>query len=186
MQASEKAEFAELMTQALAFWRKDVTDFTLSVWWTACQPFSLEQVNKALQAHAMHPERSSFAPMPGDFVRELAGTHTDRALMAWGRVTRAMSEVGAYASVDFGDPAIHATVRELGGWAAVCRAPNDEQPFLQKRFCDFYRTYSTRGVPDAPLQLQGEHDTTNASLSLESPDVAKRLEATPTVVKRIA
>lgn len=184
MQASEKAEFAELMTQALAFWRKDVTDFTLSVWWTACQPFSLEQVNKALQAHAMHPERSGFAPMPGDFVRELQGTHTDRALLAWGRVTRAMSEVGAYATVDFGDPVIHATVRELGGWAAICRAPNEEQQFLQKRFCDFFRTYTTRGVAEAPLALQGDHDTVNASVSLESPDQVRRL-AEPTPVRRI-
>lgn len=175
MQANEKPEFAELMTQALAFWRKDVTDFTLSVWWEACKPFSLEQVNKALQAHAMHPERSSFAPMPGDFVRELQGTHTDRALLAWGRVSRAMAAVGAYASVDFADPVIHATVRELGGWAEICRTPNDEQQFLQKRFCDFFRTYTARGVPDAPLALQGAHDTENAAKSLESADKPMRL-----------
>lgn len=185
MQPSDAKAFQSLLTGALAFFKQDTTDFTLSVWWEACQPFSLEQVRKAFTAHAMHPERGAFAPRPADFVRELAGTHTDRALMAWGRVTRAMSEVGAYASVDFGDAAIHATVRELGGWAAVCRAPNDEQPFLQKRFCDFYRTYTTRGAPDAPLQLQGEHDTTNASLSLESPDAAKRLEAAPSNVQRI-
>lgn len=184
MQPSDAKAFQSLLTGALAFFKQDTTDFTLSVWWEACQPFSLEQVRKAFTAHAMHPERGAFAPRPADFVRELAGTHTDRALMAWGRVSRAMSEVGAYATVDFGDPVIHAVVRELGGWALICRAPNDEQQFLQKRFCDFFRTYTTRGASEAPLALQGEHDTTNAAISLESPDQVRRL-AEPVAVKRI-
>jgi hypothetical protein len=185
MQPSDTKAFQALLTGALAFFKQDTTDFTLSVWWEACQPFTLEQVRKAFTAHAMHPERGAFAPRPSDFVRELQGTFTDRALIAWGRVSRAMSDVGAYASVDFSDPAIHATVRELGGWATICHVPNDEQQFLQKRFCDFYRTYSTRGAPDAPLQLQGAHDVTNAGLSLTSPDAIKRLEAAPSNVKRI-
>lgn len=185
MRPSDAKAFQSLLTGALAFFKQDTTDFTLSVWWEACQPFSLEQVRKAFTAHAMHPERGAFAPRPADFVRELAGTHTDRALMAWGCVSRAMSEVGAYATVDFADPVIHACVRELGGWATVCRVPNDEQQFLQKRFCDFFRTYATRGVAEAPLVLQGDHDAANAALSLESPDEVKRLEATPANVRRI-
>lgn len=175
MQASDFEGFQALMTDALAFWKQDATRFTLTVWWEACQTFDLEQIRKALTAHAMHPDRGAFAPRPSDFVRELQGTHTDRALIAWGRVSRAMSEVGAYASVDFGDPVIHATVRELGGWSMICRVPNDEQQFLQKRFCDFFRTYTTRGVSEAPLALQGEHDTGNAAKALESPDQVRRL-----------
>lgn len=185
MQPSDAKAFQALLTGALAFWKQDTTEFTLSVWWEACQPFALEQVRKALTAHAMHPERGSFAPRPSDFVRELQGTHTDRALMAWGRVSRAMSEVGSYASVDFGDPVIHAVVRELGGWALICRVPNDEQQFLQKRFCDFFRTYTARGVSEAPLALQGEHDSENAAKSLESPDVVKRLAGSPANIRRV-
>lgn len=177
MQASDAKAFQALLTGALAFWKQDTTDFTLSVWWESCKAFDLEQIRKALTAHAMHPERGSFAPRPSDFVRELSGTFTDRALIAWARVSRAMSEVGAYATVDFGDPVIHATIRELGGWSMVCRAPNDEQQFLQKRFCDFFRTYTARGAPEAPLALQGEHDGENAAKALESPDKVRRLAA---------
>ena len=184
MQASDSREFQALITQALAFWKRDVTEFTLSVWWEACQSFTLEQVRKALTAHAMHPERGGFEPKPNDFVRELQGTFTDRALMAWGRVSRAMAEVGAYASVDFADPVIHAVVRELGGWALICRVPNDEQQFLQRRFCDFFRAYTARGVPDAPLSLQGDHDSENAMKALDSPSAAKRL-AVATALLRV-
>jgi hypothetical protein len=179
MKPNEQSEFVAYITQVLGFYRQDASEFAIDVWWQACQPFEMEQVRRALGAHALHPEKGQFHPKPADLVRELAGTFTDRALMAWGRVTRAMSDVGAYATVDFGDPVIHAVVRELGGWSMICRIPNDEQQFLQKRFCDFFRTYTTRGAPDAPLALQGEHDTGNAAKALESPDDVKRLGEQP-------
>lgn len=184
MQSTDRFEFGEFITQVLAFYKQDASDFAMGVWWEACKPFDLEQVRKAISGHAMHPEKGQFCPKPADLVRELAGTHTDRALIAWGRVTRAMSDVGAYTSVDFGEPIIHATIRELGGWSSVCRVPNDEQQFLQKRFCDFFRTYTARGAPEAPLALQGDHDTENAAKSLEAPDQVRRL-APPTLVRRI-
>lgn len=187
MRASDKAEFSELITQVLGFYRQDASEFALSVWWEACKGADLEQVRKALNAHAVHPEKGQYAPKPADLVRELGGTFTDRALIAWGRVQRAMSEIGAYASVDFGDAVIHAVIRELGGWATICRIPNEEQQFLQKRFCDFHRTYTTRGTPaDTPLALSGDHDSENAAKSLESPDAVKRLSASVRPVKRIS
>ncbi len=178
MQSRDKGAFAALITDVLGFYRQDASEFALSVWWEACKGADMEQIRKALNAHAVHPEKGQFPPKPADIVRELGGTFTDRALIAWGRVSRAMSDVGAYASVDFGDPVIHAVVRELGGWSAICRVPNDEQQFLQKRFCDFHRTYTTRGAPrEAPLQLQGESDTQNAAKALEhdTPAAARRL-----------
>lgn len=176
MQPGDAQAFQSLMTQVLAFYRQDASEFALSVWWEACNNADLEQVRKALNAHAIHPEKGQFPPRPADIVRELGGTFTDRALLAWGRVARAMSEVGAYASVDFGDLVIHEAISQLGGWPAICRASNDEQSFIQKRFCDFHRTFTTRGAPtDAPLRLQGEHATTNAATSPESPDTVKRL-----------
>jgi len=186
MKAEDEDAFAAYITQVLGFYRQDASDFALSVWWEACKGFDLEQVIKALTAHATHPEKGQFPPKPADIVRELGGTFTDRALLAWSRVTRVASEIGAYASVDFGDPVIHEAISQLGGWAAFCRAPLDEMPFLQKRFCDFHRTFTTRGAPaDAPLQLQGEHAQVNAAKALESPEVAKRLSGVPAGVRRI-
>lgn len=176
MQSTELKAFQRLLTGALSFYRQDVSDTALTIWWEACRPFDLEQVSNAISSHCVHPERGQFAPKPADIVRELGGTFTDRALLAWNRVTRAMSEVGAYASVDFADPVIHETISQLGGWAGVCRTSNHELPFLQKRFCDFHRTFTVRGAPaDAPLQLQGEHATTNAAKALENGEAAKRL-----------
>lgn len=153
--------FQSLLTGALAYWRQDVSEFTLQVWWDGCRGFELEQVSKALSGHAADPERGRFPPMLADVVRALQGTHVDRSLLAWGRVHRAMSDVGAYRSVVFDDPAIHAAIADLGGWTVVCRSTIAELPHLQRRFCEAHRTYSTRGAEDWPPVLIGDSEAAN-------------------------
>lgn len=156
MRANQSQEFRELLANALSFYRQDVTPFMLDVWWQACQGFDLEQVRKALTAHAMDPDRGQFAPKPADIVRQLGGTATDRALMAWGKVLDAMQSVGAYSDVVFDDPAIHAVVEDLGGWPKVCRGQVKDLGYLQHRFCDAHRAYAGRGQFDYPRLLAGD------------------------------
>lgn len=156
MHTSEQQRFAELVTSALGYYRQDVTPFTLAVWWQGCQPFALEQVSKALTAHATDPDRGQFAPKVADIVRILGGTTTDRAALAWGKVYEAMGSVGAYTDVVFDDAAIHAAVSDMGGWQKMCRSSMDELSYLQHRFCESYRAYSGRGEFDYPKVLTGD------------------------------
>lgn len=156
MQPGDRQAFSRLLTDALAFYRQDVSAFALDVWWAACERFDLEQVRGALTAHAMDPERGQFAPKPADLVRQLAGTATDRAMLAWGKVLGAISAVGAYTDVVFDDPAIHATVEDLGGWVKVCRGEVAELSYLQHRFCEGYRAYAGRGEFEFPRVLGGD------------------------------
>lgn len=164
MTESDRDAFAELLTQALGFYGQAVSPFALGVWWQACQGCELQQLRRSLTAHAMDPERGQFAPKPADIVRQLRGTYTDRSLIAWGKVLGAMQRVGAYASVAFDDPAIHAAVTDLGGWPAVCRSSTDELPFLQRRFTDSHRAHSLRPDGSWPRVLAGDSDRTNAAL----------------------
>lgn len=161
MNAQDKPAFKDLITQALAFYRQDVSGFTLTVWWQACAPFSMEQVHKAFTAHAIDAERGRFPPMPADIVRQLQGTQTDRSLIAWGKVLDAMQRVGAYSSVVFDDGAIHAAIEDMGGWSKVCRSTMDELPFVQKRFTEAHRAYSARPGISFPAKLLGEHEVAN-------------------------
>lgn len=161
MQTTDRATFQTLLGDVMAFYRQDTSTFALSVWWQACQNFDLEQVRKALTAHAMDPERGQFAPKPADIVRKLQGTATDRSLIGWGKVLDAMQRVGAYQSVVFDDPAVHASISDMGGWPAVCRSAVDELPFLQKRFTDLHKSYTARGVFEYPARLVGESEATN-------------------------
>lgn len=156
MQQSDFLEFSDLITNALAYYRQDASKFTLSLWWQACQRFDLEQVSKALTAHALDAEHGQYAPKVADIVRILAGTHTDRAQLAWGKTLEAMSSVGAYTDVIFDDPAIHAAVEDLGGWPKVCRTETAELGYLQHRFCESHRAYTGRGQFAYPRRLMGD------------------------------
>lgn len=157
MTPADRKAFAVLVKDALAYYRQEATTFTLDVWWGACQRFDLEQVTTAIHRHAVDPERGQFAPKVADIVRQLQGTHTDRSLVAWGKVLDSASRVGAYSSVTFDDPVIHLAIEDLGGWITVCRTNTDELPHLQRRFCDSYRAHAARGVTEFPAQLQGAH-----------------------------
>lgn len=161
MKPAEKPAFAQLLADALAFYRQDLSAFAMGVWWQACEAFELEQVAKALTAHALDPDRGQFAPKPADLVRVLRGTMADRSLIAWGKVLDAMQRVGAYTTVVFDDGAIHAAISDMGGWPAICRGNVDELQFTQKRFCDLHRAYSLRPDLAYPAQLLGEHDLQN-------------------------
>jgi hypothetical protein len=166
MQPSDKPKFKNLLTDALAFYRRDMSTFALGVWWQACQSFEFEQVAKALTAHAMDPERGQFAPMPADIVKVLHGTRSDRSLIAWGKTFDAMQRVGAYASVAFDDPAIHLTVEDLGGWPTVCRTLIEELPFVQKRFCDAYRVHTNRPGTPHPSRLIGASEAASQAAKM--------------------
>jgi hypothetical protein len=168
MQPTEKAAFKTLLTDAMAFYRRDLSTFALGVWWEACHTFSFEQVAKAITAHAMDPEQGRFAPMPADLVKQLQGTKTDRSLVAWGAVYRAIRSVGAYASVTFDDPAVSLTIHDMGGWPKLCASEINDLPFVQKRFCETFRAYSGREHLPEVLTLQGVHATNNARLECEA------------------
>ena len=177
MRAEDIEDFQRLLSGALAFYRQDVSEFAMSVWWEASKAFTLEQVRKALTAHAMDPERGQFAPKPADLVRLLNGTQTDRSLIAWGRVHRAMSQVGAYASPDGFDAAAASAVADMGGWPKLCQSSVDELPFLQKRFCDLYRAYAANPDAQHAERLIGLHEQTNAIRGLgrpEAPQIARK------------
>lgn len=156
MSPTDKPALVRMITDVLAYYRQNVSEFTLSVWCHACEPFTLEQVSKALTAHATDPEHGQFAPKVADLVRILAGTHTDRAQLAWGKTLEAIGTVGAYSDVVFDDPAIHACIEDMGGWPKVCRTEMSELSYLQHRFCQAHKAYTGRGEFEYPRRLMGD------------------------------
>jgi hypothetical protein len=156
MVEADKAALYQLVADVHKYYRQPATEFTLSVWWTACQPFDLEQVQKAMTIHVMSPDGGQFLPKVADVVKVLQGTATDRAALAWGKVHEAMGSVGAYTDVVFDDPAIHAVIEDLGGWPKVCRTEGRELGYLQHRFCEGHRAYVGRGTFAYPRRLMGD------------------------------
>lgn len=156
MSPSEYPKFIATLAGVHDFYGKELSEFATQVWVEAVKGFEFQQVSKALSAHLMDPDRGQYMPRPSDLVRQLQGTQTDRALVAWGKVAGAMSSVGAYSDVVFDDPIIHLCVTDAGGWPKFCRTPYEEQSYLQHRFCEAYRAYSNRGAPtEYPSRLTG-------------------------------
>jgi hypothetical protein len=156
MKHEDKPKFKNLLTDVMGFYKQDVSVFALSIWWQSCESFDFEQVAKAMTAHAMDADKGNFHPKPADIVRQLAGTATDRSMLAWGKAMDAASRVGAYTDVVFDDQAIHAVVEDLGGWPKFCRTETAELSYLQHRFTEAYRAYAGRKEFDFPRRLAGD------------------------------
>ena len=180
MNKSDQAALVGLVTDALAYYGKPVSAFTLQVWVQACQQFEFEQVAKAMTAHATDAERGQFAPKVADIVRILSGTATDRAALAWGKCLDAMGRVGAYTDVVFDDPAIHAVVEDLGGWPKLCRTEQKDLGYVQHRFQESHRAYTGRGQFEFPRRLAGDRspdsEYTKVGLPLPRPALIGDIE----------
>jgi hypothetical protein len=164
MKPDDKPRFKELLEGVMSYYRQDTSTFILDLWWQACQSFDFEQVQKAMTKHATDPDVGQFAPKVADIVRQLSGTKTDQALLAWGKVLEAMQRIGQYQDVVFDDPAIHTVVMDLGGWAKVCQTLESEISYLQHRFCEMHRAYTGRGQFDFPGMLVGTRSPDEAYL----------------------
>lgn len=169
MQPNEKSKFYSMISDVMSYYRQDASEFTLNLFWDACKNFSFEQVAKAMNQHAKDAERGVFAPKVADIVRQLDGTSTDRAGVAWGKVLGAISAVGAYQDVVFDDPAIHAAIVDCGGWTKVCRGDMSELSYLQHRFCQAHKTYTERREFDFPRMLNGDRSPDSEYLKYGRP-----------------
>jgi hypothetical protein len=185
MRNEDRQQFAVILKDVMAFYKQDVSSFALSVWWQACQNYDIEQVRKAMTAHAMDADRGQFAPKPADIVRQLGGTATDRSLVAWGKVMGAMQSVGAYADVVFDDPAIHAVVEDLGGWPKLCRGETKDLSYLQHRFCETHRAYAGRGDFAYPRRLMGDRAPDDAYTTRGLPPPAAAFVGDPVAARQV-
>lgn len=159
MTDDDMAPFAAYLTGVLKYYRQPPTDFLIDVWWAGMQAYSLAEVKRALQSHIGDPDHGQFPPKVADVVRQLSGTATDRAAVAWGKVIDTMRRVGAWQDVLFDDPVIHAVVADMGGWPKVARTEDADLSYAQDRFNKTYRSLSERGVDGYPRILAGARDS---------------------------
>lgn len=161
MNRDEFQRFSMALTACAELYGKTVSEGAMTLWWQALERFDLAQVERAFRLAVESPDTGQFMPRPADIIKRIDGTSADRGLIAWGQVLGAMSRVGAYQSVAFDDPAIHAAIQDLGGWVKLCREESDDLPFVQRRFTDAYRAYVGRPDLPYPAILQGDHEQVN-------------------------
>jgi len=158
---TDRPQFVLAMAAMAATFRREATEALLTGYWMGLNDLPVEDINQAV-ARAMRTK--TFMPAVAE-LRELAGEMTvdQRAVKAWGAFEMAVKAHGGYASVDFDDQTINATIRNLGGWERLCELPASEfDKWLRKDFAKAYHGLaSTRLSAEEAAPLIGEHDRTN-------------------------
>lgn len=161
MEATDRPAFAQAITALASAFRAESDEAMLEGYWWALDDLSVDDVRKAVR---LAMRQCKFMPAAVE-LRELAGgmSPASRAIHAWSIFEKTVTRVGAYETVDFDDPVMNATVRNLGGWQRVCDLPADEfDKWLRRDFERIYQALFQTGVsPDAAAPLIGIFDQEN-------------------------
>lgn len=162
MREEDKREFAAVLKATLDLYGKEASPDVLRLWWSALEDFSVAEVRHGFSRFIRSTESGSFPPKPADIIRMIEGSTGDRGMLAWAKVREAFVRVGAYRSVAFDDPIIHAVISDMGGWPHLCLGDKEEQHFRAAEFAKRYRAYAERGTPEHfQPYLSGVHEETN-------------------------
>jgi hypothetical protein len=170
MQDTESTKFADLLTDAMAYYGKEASKFMLSIFWDALKRFEFEDVSRAFSLHAQNPDNGQWAPKVADIVKLIEGSTASQGMTAWAKVHKAIGSVGRMRSVAFDDPLIHVVLDEMGGWYSLCSTNEAELPFKAREFEKRYQGYRLRReTPPFSPYLIGGHEADNRSNGYATP-----------------
>tara|TARA_Y100000114_G_C11761036_1_gene329750 strand:+ start:1996 stop:2589 length:594 start_codon:yes stop_codon:yes gene_type:complete len=167
-----REEFAKVMSGLQVYYRHELSETELGIYWSALQGWEVERLRQAAQAHVV---RSKWFPRLSELAEAVGGSETDAASEAWQRVIRAVGSVGRYRSVDFG-AVENAATASVGGWAKLCRLPEKDLPFIERRWKQAFDYGRRAGVPPGDgRHLIGEEEADRIRLGASEPAQVLRL-----------
>lgn len=162
MNQADKTNFAQALAVLAEIHTKKLSPQFLDAYWNALKKYEYKEVMRSLNQLVVDPDVGQFMPKPADIVRYIEGNNETKALVAWGKVMRAIREVGAWESVIFDDSKIHAVIMDMGGWIELCRKTTRELDFMAREFEKRYCSYQYRGADNYPVKLIGRSEQVNA------------------------
>jgi hypothetical protein len=174
MENSERQQFSRMVTAFRNAFKTDTDAATSEVYWMVLQRFDFDAVKMAFVEFAS--KGNKFAPTPGEIVEIIEGATDADAHAAWLAVDKAIDDHGPYCCPDFGIDAIHATIRELGGWVRMCNMMIPEEPFRRKEFIECYKVHKARGAvsPDPLPGIRGFHEVKRIELPRQLRQIANQ------------
>jgi len=181
MDDSNKKEFASVLYTAGELYDKTLSKELLLMYFNILIKFSVEQVRKAVERHALDPKHGTFFPKPADIVRNIDGerqTASDRALIAWMEIERCMSRYGAYGTLELDDKQALMAVKSMGSWQHLCHTDRDKLGFKRQEFIKNYEALENTPIEMLPEKMLGIEDLHNQRVSIDSSasDLLKKLD----------
>lgn len=156
MRDADRKDFYQAWAACWEQCGKAVTDRLLRFAFESLRDYELSEIQAGLLAHARDPDQGQYAPKPADVIRQIEGGGDERAMRAWAKVERAVTQVGPWKPLAFDDPAIHACIEEMGGFPVFCRATLDDWNILRSWFTKIYRSHLRRPPTTYPAVIWGE------------------------------
>lgn len=149
-----------------AFYGAELSEFALDVWLRVLQPYAVDAIERAFDAHVCDPREGRFMPKPAHIIAHLQESTDDRAIAAW---TQVLDEARRYGRrVSDWDAVTRAALDSVGGFDALRRAHEDSTVYLQRRFCDAFGAFARREQRE---QLQLGHKETGDNVRALPDDV---------------
>ena len=163
MTNDDKPKFLQILTGLSDLYGAELSRVSISLYWDSLKQYKMDMISIAASAHVKH---SKWMPKPSEFidvVRQNEISPEERATLAWGAVSRAAKSIGGYSCVDFDDPLINATVRNMGGWPRICTQPAEHfESFIRRQFiADYVVLCKSNLSAESLLPLRGTFDKDN-------------------------
>jgi hypothetical protein len=156
--------FQEGMEMMCVVANREPNDILLSTYYALLKDLGDDQFRHAV-ANVLRDRKYTTLPLPADIRESALGKLEDEAVIALAKLEKATSTWGAYRSVIFDDPIIHAIVHSFGGWSTVCRMEVDEWKFRRIEFLKVYRAFAPNLYRlQIPLKLAGVGEGDHKSL----------------------
>ncbi len=163
MEKHDAERFGELITALAAAFGREADQATQLGYWLGLKDLPLDAVEHAIMQAMRECEHM---PRPVELRRGAGHIGTpERAVIAFGAVSKAIRAHGHRPSIDFDDKLINAAVRNLGGWGHVCALPSEEfEKWWRKDFERVYSALCQAGASaDACRALPGLDESENSS-----------------------
>lgn len=170
-----KQRFAALFTGLADYYKDEVSQASLKIYWEGLKHFDYEAIEQAAWAHTQLPDESGhWMPRVDSLRRMLEGRTSDQGQIAWSKVDRAVRTIGPYWDVAFDDPIIHRVIADMGGWVQINSSDDKNWPFVAKEFVNRYQSFKMTGQqPEHERYLIGMATAHNqaAGLTDEKPQI---------------
>jgi len=119
---------------------KKLKDEIIEAYWGILKEYSDEDFKKMLENIVKSFIPTSQVPFPliPHFLGAVGAAGASRSQLAVMAVKTALRKYSAYDTISLGDPALHETIRQLGGWVEFCNLPGDWWQYNEKRFIQIY------------------------------------------------